>query len=263
MIAYNEELMIEASIRSVYDYVDEIIVINGSPWGPSTDKNGSAGRCVGPKVKVIEGTYKSPKGTDHKVIQRQAYLDIMNKSLDNWCILHDADEAFTGGNIQRLLNYMQSARPETVLFGYPAINFIGDCWHIYKGEPRKTGAWRLHPKMTHLNHHRVGVHQRSNWSLEDPPIRIMLNDVFFHHYGHALTLEKDEIRERCYLARGDFLKHGYKPNEWERCKRERLLPHWERKKALVKTNRGLYTGEHPEAIKPLIGTFWPGRENCT
>ena len=31
MIAYNEEVFIEASLKSVYDYVDEIIVIDGSP----------------------------------------------------------------------------------------------------------------------------------------------------------------------------------------------------------------------------------------
>jgi len=263
MIAYNEELMIGPAIRSVYDYVDEIIVIDGSPWGPSIDKTASIARSVGPKVKVISGTYRSLEGTDHKMVQRQAYLDEMDKSLDNWCILHDADEVFTDENIQRLIDHIRSASSETMVFGYRVINFIGDCWHRSGGPPRETSAWRLHPEMSHLNHHRVGIHKISNWSLADPPIKIFLDDVTFHHYGHASTFEKDEIRERCYLERGDFEKHGFQTHEWERCKKERLIPHWKMKKERVKTDEGLYVGEHPEAIKPLIGTFWPRRAKCT
>jgi len=258
MIAYNEELIIRESIRSVYDYVDEVIVINGSPWGPSTDKTGSAARSVGPKVKEIKGTYRNSKGLDHKVIQRQAYLDAMPKNRDDWCLLHDADEAFTKENMERLVNYLHLAQHETMLFGYPVINFIGDCWHIYGGgEPRITAVWRLEPGVVHLNHHRVGIRDKSNWSTSKFPIRIVLDDVVFHHYGHALTFEKDEIRGKCYLERGDFRKLGYEPHEWERYKKEVLSSHWERKKKQCKTTKGLYKGEHPEAIKPLIGTFWP------
>ncbi len=65
------------------------------------------------------------------MVQRQAYLDEMEKSLDNWCILHDADEAFTAENIQRLISYMRSASPKTMLFGYQVINFFGD-WKWFK-----------------------------------------------------------------------------------------------------------------------------------
>lgn len=258
MIAYNEEIMIEASIRSVYDYVDEIVIIDGSPWGPSADKTSSIALSVGSKVRVINGTYRNADGLDHKVRQRQAYLNEMVKGYNNWCILHDADEVFSKENIERLVNHLKSANPETMLFGYPVINFIGDCWHTYEGgEPRITAAWRLLPGMMHLNHHRVGIPKVVNWSREDPPIRIMLDDVVFHHYGHALTFKKDEIRGRCYLERGDFHELGYEPHEWRRYKKEILLPHWERKKRLCKTDEGLYTGEHPEAVESFIGTFWP------
>jgi len=118
IIAYNEEDFIEASIRSVYDHVDQIIVVDGSPWGPSADKTVSIANNIGSKVKVISGTWKNKEknGTDHKMVQRQAYIDMMEHGEDNWCILHDADEIWDDENLLRLINYMHHADHRTMLF---------------------------------------------------------------------------------------------------------------------------------------------------
>jgi len=258
MIAYNEEIFIEASLKSIYDYVDEIIVIDGSPWGPSTDDTAKIARAVGSKVRVTRGEYRNMVGTDHKKIQRQAYLDLMEKDENNWCILHDADEAFTKDNIERFLEYIRDAKQETMVFGNVPINFIADCWHRFGGEARKTAAWRLTPGVTHFNHHRVGIKGvRPPWSLAESPIRIMLEDVFFHHYGHALRNEKYIVRGKCYLERGDFHRLGYQSDEWDRYYQERILPHWKMKEERKTMDKGVYEGEHPESVKPLIGTYWP------
>ena len=257
MIAYNEEVFIEASLRSVYDHVDEIIVIDGSPWGPSTDKTAEIARSVGSRVKVISGKYVNKVGTDHKKIQRQAYLNKMDKDYYNWVILHDADEAFTRDNIERLLQYIHNAKLETKVFGNVPINFIADCWHRFGGEARKTAAWRLIPGVVHLNHHRVGLKNFPSWSLAEAPTRIMLEDVLFHHYGHALGNDKDIVRGKCYLERGDFHRLGYNSDEWKRYYKERLLPHWKMKEERKTMDKGVYDGEHPESVNPLIGTYWP------
>ena len=130
VLAYNAEIIIEASLKSIENYVDHIFVINGSALGPSTDKTAKIAESVGKKVEVISGMF------DNKLKQRQVYLDLMIKDDNNWCILHDSDEVWRKDFIEKLINYILEASLETKAFGYSPINFYKDYHHIISG-----GSW--------------------------------------------------------------------------------------------------------------------------
>lgn len=270
IIAYNEADFIEASIRSVYDYVDQIIVVDGSFWGPSKDNTVNIANSIGPKVSVISGIWRN-KGTDHKMIQRQTYLSRMPKNSQDWCILHDADEAWDAENLIRLIKYMENADPKTVLFSYQWLHIFGDCWHYISGgswdKPRRVGAFRLIPGVCQFNHHIVGIHKygkRSDsrqprkigpfgeWTKLGPPRHIILKDVTFLHYGQAQKKEKMEFRSWYYFSRDKKFRHG--SETWEEYKKRKFDPEWEVR--MQQQNVMSYDGPHPKAIQPLIGTYW-------
>lgn len=259
IIAYNEEDFIEASIRSVYDYVDNIIVIDGSPWGESKDRTVDIARSIGPKVTAIRGTWRN-KGTDHKMIQRQAYLSRMPKNPKDWCILHDADEAFDEENILRLIKYMKKASRKTMLFSYQWHHIFGDCWHSIHGgswdKPRRVGAFRLMPNVVQFNHHQVGVYKTKGgpgqFNKLGPPGNIILKDVMFFHYGQAQNREKQKFRSWYYFNRDKKFRHG---NEtWDEYYERKFCVDWEVR--MQQPNVLPYDGHHPQSIEPLIGTYW-------
>jgi len=274
VIAYNEELFIEASLKSIYGYAEKIIVIDGSPKGPSTDQTRNIALSVGPKVIVVSGAFPN------KRTQRQAYLNMMPKSTErNWCILHDADEVWRGDNIEKLINYMEAAEEKTMAFGYRPVNFYKDCWHVIKGgawnQPRRVSTFRLLPGVKQINHDRVGLGSKGDWEFKNPPIRITLDDVRFHHYGYASPFKKILEKVQYYFERDGRIRTGtkYGPADWEKYRDEVFIPRWEKDemldpfwedaKVVGKMNasgNGARIEEcseaHPEDIKSLIGTLW-------
>jgi len=236
VIAYNEEWIIEASLKSLYDYVDEIVVIDGSFWRASTDKTAEIARSVGPKVKVVSGVWRAYQkdgsiGTDHKFQQRMEYLNRMPKDLEDWCILHDADEVWASEDIKRLVNHLRCADRRTLLFSYQWIHLFGDPWHRIRGtnwdKPRSVGAFRLMPGVKCLNHHMVGIGEPSPINFEKLgfPGRVILDDVMFHHYGQAASKEKMEFKSYYYFFRDSKFRQGYK--SWEEYREKKFLLDWE------------------------------------
>lgn len=255
VIAYNEQWIIEPSLKSIYDYVDEIIVIDGSPYGASKDRTADIARSVGDKVKVISGTFCNEEGTDHKWIQRIEYLKQMDRNTSgNWCILHDADEVWDKNNIGRLTDYLRTANPKTMLFSYQWVHLFGDCWHyIHSGvwdAPRNVGAFRLVPGVTHLNHHTVGIREQVNFQNLKSPGRIILDDVMFYHYGHACGFDKAAFKARYYFMRDKKCRAGYDIEQWQIYFEKVFVPNW--KKRMSQPNVLPYEGEHPEVMQPLL-----------
>ena len=262
MIAYNAELYIEAALRSVYDYVDEIIVVDGSMVGCSTDKTAEIARSVGPKVQLVQGEFRFDNieesgRTWHNVWdetkQRQAYINLAEKDENNWLILHDADEVFDDENIQRLIEYAKSAPPETKLLSYQWRNFWRDPWHVIEGgdwsRPRWVGMFRLIPGVHQLNINMTGMSGDDNWATSGRPTKVVLDDVFFYHYGHISTFERFEFKIKSFFGQG-FWGKDYGPDDWERYRKERLVPFWNEGVDIPEVSP--YTGKHPEEVQHLL-----------
>jgi len=254
MPAYNEELIIGPAIRSVYDYVDNIFVINGSKEGPSTDKTAEEAKAVGPKVKVVDGTFIAKDGSWGEQKQRQMCLDMMPKGDGNWCIMQDADEVFDDPQIQCLLSHMENTPPETRLFAYVPIHFFRDLRHVMVGgdwsAPRWYQAFRLTHDVRMISHNKVGVGSLW-WDGCKEPIRCLLSDVFYYHYGHVLSFERSKFKQKHFVEQGLCRKFGYEPHEWERFRKEKFIPYWE-KQAEDFSGCRPYLGSHPEEVRSVL-----------
>lgn len=262
MIAYNEEWIIKCSLKSIYEHVDEIIVIDGSPYGQSTDKTVQIAKSIGPKVKVFSGTFKDPNGLDPEKIQRQALLDRMEKGRNNWYIIQDADEVWDDENIQRLINHLHSSDKRTMIFAYPHIQFMKDCWHYYFrkdkhrynkkkycSKPKPHNTLRLMPGIRYFNYCTIGV------SKSFRQFTTILDDVSFFHYCSALPKEKF-----FYKMHWRFLFiHKKNPEGWKKYCKEVVVPKWEALQKLTSSNAfevRAYDGSQPRYIQPLIETIW-------
>lgn len=265
-IAYNAEFYIGASLRSIYDYVDQIFVIDGSASGPSTDRTAEIARGVGSKVEVVSGTFKGghtylgSEWGERK--QRQMYIDLAEKGEDNWCILHDADEVWTPGNIEQLIGHAKNAEPETMLLSYNWIHFFRDPHHLITGgnwdKPRSVGMFRLVPGMGQTSFNTIGK-GGIDWTWAVRPLKEEFADVFFYHYGHVLPFERYEFKVRAFVEQGMY--GGYAPDEWERYRRESLIPWWNKGVNIPQVEG--FTGEHPKEMQTLIPEmekFWEKQE---
>ncbi len=254
-IAYNAEFTIAASLKSLYDYVDGIYVIDGSASGASTDRTAEIARSVGEKVEVVSGTFKCGHTHNNREwgeqAQRQLYIDLMEKDANNWCILHDADEVWDEENIERLVGHARIARPNIMLLSYHWIHFFRDPWHIITGgnwkKPRAVGTFRLIPGVAQTSYNTVGLAGR-DWTWANQPTKVILDDVMFYHYGHVHPFERYAFKVKAFVEQG--LYSGYEPHEWERYKREGLIPWWN--KGVKLSNVLEYAGKHPKAIRHLI-----------
>lgn len=274
MIAYNEEWIIEASLRSVYDYVDKIIIINGGPHGPSIDNTVKIAKSIGPKVRIVDGTFKDTKNYTFRKFQRQACIDEMEKGENNWCILHDADELYGREDLERLIEYIKNADPKTMLFTPRVKQFFRDFQHIIFGgewhHSRAIGAFRLTKDVRQGLHNEVYV-GKTLLNKAKPPIRIILTGIGYYHYGHTIGFEKATKKRKDYFHQkhyegkhvrvvckvegsrvievpaADGSRQSYRIDEWERYYKEYWLPHWD-----LGTNwdhAKLYNGFHPEMEK--------------
>jgi len=259
MPAYNEELIIGSAIKSVYDYVDRIFVVDGSKEGPSTDRTAEKARAVGPKVEVISDTFVADDNSWGEQRQRQKCIDMMEKDKNNWCIFQDADEIFDDPQLQRLFEYMAQISSDIMLLAYNVVHFFRDPWHVVKGgdwdKPRRYQAFRLIPEVQMLSYNEVGIKTGApyiNWDLSGDPPRHVVDDVFYYHYGHILTFERMEFKQKHFVEQGLCAHMGYHPDEWERFRKEKFIPSWNE---LLEKSQGVrsYGGDHPDEVKPILG----------
>jgi len=247
MIAFNEEYLIGAALHSIVKHVDKVVVIDGSPWGASTDRTVEIARSFD-NVVVVSGTWPD----EHR--QRQAYLDQMDKHHDNWCIKVDADEVWCEDQIVRLLRHMRST--SSMLLRYHSYEFWKTGRLLLSGdlydEPNVLGTWRLTPGVYHPSYHQVGsTYWPMLWTDCDLPFMTVLKDVVFHHYGHAQSEERVREKHLRALRLGLKIRYGYLPWEEERYLRERWAVYWNPPPSLLK-NILPFTGVHPPEVVGLI-----------
>jgi len=265
MIAYNEELLIEAAIRSVYDYVTHIFVVDGSPFGPSKDSTAEIAGSIGSKVTVVSGTYANPDGgVDHKVHQRNACLALMPRDATGniWGMATDADEVWDAKRMEKLVKQLENMKKRTKIVGYKCMQYYMDCWH-YTGFPAvQTRLYRLLPKVKYTAHNRLR-HKKEHLSIATSPIaKWFSKDIFVHHYGHAQTYEKALWKAKYYFDRGDLRREPWPDKkDWDKYFEENWLPRW--KKGLDYPGVVIYDGKPPRHVRHLIGTHWPKRSKST
>jgi len=249
MIAYNASPVIGAAIRSTYPYVDDIIVVDGSAQGPSTDDTVTMAKSIGSRVSVVSGVFAKPDGSWDERRQRQTYLDLMGRSEERWGLAQDADEVYDKENILKLIESMDNAKSDIDIISHRFIHFwrnlnqivTGSQWSMARME---SCAFRLTEGIKIVNNNTMAGF-RHGW----PGCWSHRDDIFVYHYGHALSYERCLFRVREYFLAGYVGDHS-------QYSLEEYIKEWNRIYDLKLPGVVSYIGPQPETILPLIGSYF-------
>jgi len=258
IITYNEEVYIEASIKNILPYVEKIIVVDGSLWGPSTDRTVDIARSCGPKVEVISGTWRDPRENerDHKWPQRRAGLLLMPRGEDCWCMVHDADEGWLKEEIEQLVSIIEGADRKILGLTYYARHFWLNPWHEIKGGIWDEGRLRVfrlfNDSVDFISHYKVKIKaDEEEVVLTNVPEReghLDCPDVRFYHYGWCIDYEKWAFKKKFYFLRGNQESGGITIEEYMK-----TLPELWAGQTINVPNVFPYPGPHPKEFEDLFG----------
>lgn len=221
MIAYQCEEWIAASIESIYDFCDSIIVVEGSvettrDWsvdGGSADRTMEEVASVSDpkrKIKIVRGKWPS------KTEMRNAYLEASHIQDGDWLFQVDADEIYHHDDLTRLEEEVRG-RNEVVLFHH--LDYWQTLDRVCVGE-----AWtrflqvRLH-RFQSGDHY---VSHRNPCGGDGRGVQIerkveQREDVRIHHFGYVAPDAKISKKILYYLrdpATKDRVLEGWYEKVW-------------------------------------------------
>ena len=191
MIAYNEEYLINASLESVFDFIDKGVVIDGSPTGTSTDKTAEIIKRFSSKIDYYSGSYSNKKD------QRNEYINCLQPYIDDdtWLFMVDADEIWKKEDLGMIKDLMINAESHINAIFFKHIHFWRDFKHYITGGLFDKWLYRINRLK---KGYRYAVHSSlgNEWgrSLDDPKHAIIIDRAICYHGGHAQTREKQYYR---------------------------------------------------------------------
>lgn len=245
-ITKDSEEFIEASIRSVYDMVAKIIIVDNN----SKDKTLEILEKFNDpqkKIVVISREFKN------KTEQRNVYCQMLDNMDIAWII--DSDEVWDGENIRKV-EHLIFSNPHIPSFCFNFYDFWKDLGH------RSRGIWETFVgRKSLINLNIVGKIKYDNHTL---PIKengneipsIFCNNIYFHHYSYVRTNEKIKSKIDYYIKIGT---PGFQQQvNWY----ENVWLAWDKDQSEVETKLGthlfggghteLWMGNHPEVMKNNI-----------
>jgi glycosyltransferase involved in cell wall biosynthesis len=204
-ISYNASPLIGSAIKSVAKYAEKIIVVDGGPYGPSTDSTVAEAKAAASNVETIQGIYRKTDGSWDEIAQRRVYEELVPKGKDVWCLMLDADEVYDEKGIKQLLWHIESASPMTMAFAHLWYHFVGDADHI-KADwllPSKPSVYRTDHEGYKLVYDKRAVNYSQSgpeYLRVDNPTCVRLWNVVGFHYGHAMTIKRRLMKERVFVA---------------------------------------------------------------
>lgn len=264
MIVYNGELLIRSSIESFIDFVDRLVVIDGSPWGPSTDNTVNEIESIGSKkIEVYSGTFKN------KTDQRNEYIKHLQKNQGRytWLLMVDADEVYKKADLMQIENAMTLADPYHTSICVHHIHFWRDFNTLIKGGiwsgPKANILYRINrfwKNTYYYKHNSLGFKDENDSRSMDSGDKRLFTLVNVYHYGHALSLEAEWVRMYYMAKRGDY--KGIETTEQVLEFARQAAQNWVKGEGHGEGVREeLFHGEHPDQIRKLIDER-PGLLTC-
>lgn len=251
MIALNEVKWIRYALNSVYDFADEVIVVDGGSDDGTPDL---VEDYFSEKARVISHPVR-PLTTGGNILndQRNIYLKEATGDIIMYC---DTDEAF---KLEDLMYAKRTMKDEKI--GYVMVksyHFWHDFWHIATG-----GGWdtsylmlrfirnepglHMHPYKPQLGDHTLLLKDDTRFAKHRQGI-LLPDDYRCYHYGHAKGREDKERKIKFFLSYDypevpqEEYEEKVKNDSWFdsrwfegiNCDPEHVKP---------------FTGSHPEAMK--------------
>ncbi len=237
-IVYNEELFLKYSIKSIYNFADQIIIVDGSPQGASTDNTKTIVDSFGTeKIIYVQGTFMDKKE------QRNEYLKYIT---GDWILVVDGDEVYKYSHLQRLRKIIET-RHDIVAIHFDFIHFWKDLKHYRVGNIFSDIPFRCYM-------YQKGMHYREHYLIANSDGQFIdyLPNVYYdsiikaYHYGYVKPLQDIRAKMIYYAKRGDagsmhqkdpeaFADYFIK-NEWK----------------LDRPDVYKYSGRHPFVIQQYI-----------
>ena len=117
MPVFNEEQLLPSVLANIMPHLDELIIVDGGPSGPSTDKSAEIIKSFGDKITYRSGKYVTPDGAWDCATQRNTGLSL---TTGDFVIMLSADMLFD--NLEFMANQMRNDT-EHKLFFCPTVEF--------------------------------------------------------------------------------------------------------------------------------------------
>lgn len=231
---HNEQEFAPIVLKSIYDQVDQIIVIEGAvanrpkstPDGHSIDDTWAViedfKKNHDPKKKVLSIRIRKPWKNLEEL--KQTFIDLTNDG--DWLIINDADEIYQPADIERVRRAIE-LNPHACEFVPTFLHFYRDFQHVYapaaEWQPQHQRIFKRINGMKYNSHPIVTLPDGhcSYFSMHLQYRRILLDKFFIYHYGYArsgmdqIMLEKQEYYKKELAGHGRAdVKFDAKVKEW-------------------------------------------------
>jgi len=241
-ITKDSEEFIEYSIKSIYDMVSKIIIIDNC----SKDKTLEIlQKMKDPQNKVI---FISREFKD-KTEQRNVYCEMLDNMDYAWII--DSDEVWDSDNLRKIESLI-FANPEVPSFCFNFIDFWKDFAHVSKGIWETFTGRKSLINLNLAGKIKYNIHT-SPITIDDKEIpAVFCKDIKFFHYSYVRSDERIKDKIDYYIKTGTpgFKQQGdWYTNVWLK---------WDTDKEEVEKKgthlfgggtTKLFTGEHPEVMR--------------
>jgi len=217
---YNEQDYIEYSLKSIYPFVDKIIIlISDAPWKGIFQAPDRTLEIVEVFPDPDRKIYFESGFWENQAIQRNHALNLSRKFGMDYCWVIDGDEIYEEETVSKL---------KKALKGYPnGISFYCAWWtywrsFYYRIDPPETSTFVI-GKIT-KSFHFMNARQPS------PGKVVGLSKVFLHHYSYARPLERIKKKMTNIQGPGGDIRYDWfeKFKTWPNNKTMRdLHPFWQ------------------------------------
>lgn len=204
MPVYNEEKLLPHHLELAAPFVDEVILVDGSPTGPSTD--GTKDLIEYDNVQRIEGKFElaGRKGGWDRATQLRMGIE---KATGDILIITSCDSVFE--DYEALIGTIRE-HPSGRVFYYFLTEFFIDCSHV---RMIMTPDFPMPQIGCGVFQKRLFTTKEHTWfaeSLVEPTDYVFLQDIRKYHYGWITDFDKQVAKHIRNVRNGGWLEYGEK-----------------------------------------------------
>jgi len=213
IIYFNDYLWLESCLKNIYNYVDQIVIVEGMVdllRGAGAKFDGSGFRIVDkfpdPDGKII---FHKEMIFAHKLEQRQFAL---KQCTGDWIFIVDADEFYKRNHLRKLRLKIDDVSSDCNMILFPHYNFF-DFEHynkknymerVYKNDVDEIGYWGDPIDGQNIYRKNVGkMWDRINFERSGQSEVLFFNGIRCYHYSKMKNWESLLLRVKYYISRSD------------------------------------------------------------